>query len=95
VDALVPNVIWDSANGAPESDTEVGLTLQVGGLTALCGLDVMAHDRFTVPENPPEPNANTVVLNGVPATTVWVAAGPPTLNAGNATESTVLPLLLV
>ena len=95
MDALVPNVIWDSANGAPASDTEVGLTLQVGALTALCGLDVMAHDRFTVPENPLAAIANTFVLNGVPAATVCVAAGPATLNAGNVTESTVLPLLVV
>lgn len=91
----MPNVIWDSAKGAPESDTEVGLTLHVGGLTALCGLAVMAHDRFTVPENPSAAIANTFVLNGVPATTVCVAAGPATLNAGNITETTVLPLLLV
>jgi hypothetical protein len=95
VDALVPNVIWDSANGAPASDTEVGLTLQVGGLTALCGLDVMAHDRFTVPENPPASIANTFAFNEVPAATVCVANGPATLNAGNITETTVLPLLLV
>ena len=95
MDALVVNVIWDSAYGAPESDTEVGLTPQVGGLTALCGLDVMPHDRFTVPENPPAENANTSVFNGVPATTVCVAAGPDTLNAGNITETAVLPLLLV
>ena len=95
MDGLVPNVISDSPNGTPESDTEVGLTLQVGGLTGFCGLDVMAHDRFTVAENPPAGIANTVVFNGVPAATVCVADGPATLNDGNITESTVLPLLPV
>ena len=34
------------------TDTEVGLRVQAGGLMALDGLEVIAHARAAIPENP-------------------------------------------
>lgn len=58
-------------------DTDVGLRAQAGGLTEFAGLEVIAHARATIPENPlvGVTTMAAVFPAGTPATTV--NAGPP------------------
>lgn len=49
---LVPIVRVDAPSVVLSIDTEVGLRVQVGGLMALAGPEVIAHVRATIPENP-------------------------------------------
>ena len=48
----MPIVKVDAPSVVLSIDTEVVLRLQVGGLVAPDGLDVMAHVKATIPENP-------------------------------------------
>jgi hypothetical protein len=50
--ALVPIVSAEAPSVVLLIGTDVGLRAQVGGLMALDGLDVIAHARATIPENP-------------------------------------------
>jgi len=76
------------------NDTEVGLRLQVGRFVAPDGLDVMAHARATVPENPPEPSTITSAVFPVVAPAATVTFVPKRVNEGAVTVTTVLALLL-
>lgn len=48
----MPIVKVDAPSVLLSINTEVGLRLQVGGLVAPDGLEVMAHVKATIPENP-------------------------------------------
>lgn len=57
-------------------DTEIGLRPQVGGLMAPAGLDVMAHVKATIPENPFVGVTTMVVVFPVETPATTVRAGP-------------------
>ena len=71
----MPIVKVDAPSVVPSIDTEVGLRLQVGGLVAPDGLDVMAHVKATIPENEFVGVTTMVVVFPVEAPATTVSAG--------------------